>query len=107
MALGAGQPLRNLGRTLGVVEGEQALAMGYRSEEFRRRHPDAPAGRVGRDQLGMSLFQRQQLPTQIVVVGIGKLWIGKHVVAVIVVANVRDQVRDQDGRIPLVHAARG
>ena len=55
----------------------------------------------------MSLFERQQPAAQIVVVGIGKFRIVQHVVAVIVVADVRDQVRDLDGRIPLVHGAGG
>ena len=80
--------------------------MDNRGEEFGRRRPDAPAGRVGRDQVGMRFLQRRQPAAQVVVVGIRKLRIVQHVVAVIVVSNVRDQLRDQAGRIPLAHAAR-
>ncbi len=87
----------------GVVEREHRNLVHDLAETAARRSRHALRGRVGRDELGMRRFQRAQFQHQPVVLGVGNQRIIEHVVAVVVLCNLRAQLRRARRRL-LRHA---
>ena len=84
-------PVAQLFLVVSVVEREHGRGMANLEETFARFAADALGGRVGRDQFGMLGLELLQLFKKLVELKIADLRIVKHVVAVLVVADLLTQ----------------
>ena len=94
----ARQPRVEAGLVVGVLEGEERHLVADVREVVHGGAADAPGGRVGGDDLGKGLLDREELAREGVVLGVADLGTGEGVVEVLVPAELVAQPAGAQGR---------
>ena len=104
-------PLDPLAPRVELLPGERVVQREHRNpvprggEQLRRRAADALRRAVGGDELGERLFQRPELPHELVVLGVGDLRVVQDVVPIVVVVDEVPELLDASlgvGATPLL-----
>ena len=98
---GAAVPVGQVLGAAGVAEAEEGGAVLDRGERLEGGGADALGGGVGGDELGEGFFQPAQLVQELVVLAVADLGRVEHVVAVVVVIDVRPQLFAAESRLVL------